>query len=427
MLLCVEPDPKDVDLIREVLAPHGFEVKSISNGEQAIDWARKNHPSVIVVCVEPRKVGYAVCNKIKRSAELKDVPLILTSSEETLQTFEQHKKLRSRAEEYIIKPLQRAELLNKIRTLVGLPGGAGGTTREIPGDESEEISIGEGDIVEERAPTTSAGGNGAAPRTFGKNPDLDAIFDQETEAAFAAIQTGDSESSTGPVGRVEDRKGQSPFDPDEWNAEATHANAAAPLPFSLPPPTPSAALGRAPDVDVPSPDDVMHPVASNDISGPLSLGATADARLREVQARLGEVEREKHRLEAEVEELRARLAAQPISKEKDILALREIINRKEKDVLDLRDEADLKERQILDHKDRVRENERARRDLEEKIIGFEKSLVAANERVSALSHDKEKAIERERGLKSRLDDALTEIQKAHEEVDALKRKVTTTE
>ena len=83
-----------------------------------------------------------------------------------------------------------------------------------------------------------------------------------------------------------------------------------------------------------------------------------------------------------------------------ILSLREIINRKEKDVLDLRDALDAKERQILDHKDRVREHERARRDLEEKMLGFEKNLVAANERVTALSHDKEKSIERERGLKA---------------------------
>src|SRR3954469_10221231 len=231
-LLCVEPDPKDVEFIREVLAPHGFEVKSITNGEQAIEWARKNHPAVIMVCVEPRKVGYAVCNKIKRSPELKDVPLILTSSEETPQTFEQHKKLRSRAEEYIIKPLQRAELLNKIKALVGLGAAGGGpVTREGASDDSEEISIGENDIVEEQRPVVPAapnGNNNGAARMLVKNPDLDAIFDQETEAAFAAIQTEDAESRTGPIGGARDQSPPSPWDPDEWNSEATLGNAAAP-------------------------------------------------------------------------------------------------------------------------------------------------------------------------------------------------------
>src|SRR5882757_1705515 len=229
-LLCVEPDPKDVDFVREVLSPHGFEVKSINNGEQAIDWARKNKPDVIIVCVEPRKVGYAVCNKIKRSNELKDVPLILTSSEETRQTFEQHKKLRSRAEEYIIKPLQRNELLTKVKHLAGLPGrGAAAGKNPADEDEVDEISIGEGDIVEEGGP--AAPNNGAPGRMFGKSPDFDAIFDQETEAAFAAIQTSDADS-TGPVSTSSPPDVAGAWLPDEWaSSEATHANAAAPLPF----------------------------------------------------------------------------------------------------------------------------------------------------------------------------------------------------
>ena len=99
----------------------------------------------------------------------------------------------------------------------------------------------------------------------------------------------------------------------------------------------------------------------------------------------------------------------------DLLGLREAINRKEKDILDLRDAVDAKDRLILDHKDRMREHERARRDLEEKMITFEKNLMHANEKVMALSQDKEKGIERERGLKVRLEDAHAEIGKRSEE------------
>src|SRR3954466_16317045 len=147
-LLCVEPDGKDADFIRDALVPYGFEVKTIANGEQAIDWGRRNRPQLIIVCVEPRKVGYAICNKIKRSDELKDVPLILTSAEETRQTFDQHKKLRSHAEEYILKPLQRNELLGKVKQLVGLSGEI--DTGEEPALEEEEISIADADILDER-------------------------------------------------------------------------------------------------------------------------------------------------------------------------------------------------------------------------------------------------------------------------------------
>jgi CheY-like chemotaxis protein/chromosome segregation ATPase len=429
MLLCVEPDAKDLGLIRDALTPLGFQIKNITNGEQAIEWGKKHPPELLIVCVEPRKVGYAICNKVKRSPELKDVPLILISAEETQQTFDQHRKLRSHADEYILKPLQKQELVNKVKQLVP---NARETREEMILDDEEEISIADGDIVEERSPSTPMKVNGGpSSGSFQKAPDLDS-FDKETEAAFAAIQTPAADL-TGPITGSGSSSGGG-WDPDGWSDEATKAGH---IPgvgglggMGAPPPPPRDVIARPSygmdGADVPpSPDEVMHPVASNDISVPISIGS--DARLKDLQTRFHELESDKHRLESEIEELRARLQAQPISKEKDMLSLREIINRKEKDVLDLRDALDAKERQILDHKDRIRENERARRDLEEKMLGFEKSLVAANERVSALSHDKEKSLERERGLKARLDDALNEIQKAHEEVDNFKRRVQATE
>jgi CheY-like chemotaxis protein len=434
MLLCVEPDAKDLALIREALTPYGFQIKNITNGEQAIDWGKKHPPELLIVCVEPRKVGYAICNKVKRSPELKDVPLILISAEETQQTFDQHRKLRSHADEYILKPLQKNELVNKVKDLVKLPD-KDASRDDILLEESEEISIGDNDIVEERGPSAPLKMNNGGPPSgiFPKNPDLDS-FDKETEAAFAAIQSTPADS-TGPISSGRSEGSNAGWDPDGWNDEATRAGSAAP------PPPPREAMARPSYSDVtpkpsygmdgadvpPSPDEVMHPVASNDISVPISVTTANDGRLKDLQTRVHDLESEKHRMEAEIDELRARLQAQPISKEKDMLSLREIINRKEKDVLDLRDALDAKERQILDHKDRVREHERSRRDLEEKMLGFEKSLVGANERVSALSHDKEKSLERERGLKSRLDDALTEIQKAHEEVDNFKRRIVVNE
>src|SRR5579862_4164809 len=122
VLLCIEPDSATVDEIRGELAPYGFTVESIPNGDEAIEWGRSNKPALIILSVEPRKVGYAICNKLKRSPSLREVPLVLISAEETLATFEQHKKLKSRADEYLLKPLDMSELVAKIDELVGLGG-----------------------------------------------------------------------------------------------------------------------------------------------------------------------------------------------------------------------------------------------------------------------------------------------------------------
>jgi hypothetical protein len=155
---------------------------------------------------------------------------------------------------------------------------------------------------------------------------------------------------------------------------------------------------------------------------------TAEARANELQLRIESLEAERQTLRRELDEQRDRMtqaASQgAFSKERDLLSLREVINKKEKDILDLRDALDAKERQILDHKDKIRENERARRDLEERMLGFERSLFVANEKAAELLQDKDKSVERERGLKARLDDAHEELRKGQDEIEALRKRVT---
>lgn len=465
-LLCVEPDDGALQTIRGALERYGFDVKNIASGEQAIDWGRKNTPALIMVSVEPRKVGYAICNKIKRSPELKDVPLILTSGEETLQTFEQHKKLKSRADEYMLKPLDRDELLAKIDQLLGLgdvsPQLSPMNSEELmlTSDISDEVSIDEADIFEDEKsdPNGAFAASTIVAPAAGERGELESIFDQETDAAFAALQGSDK---TGPIsGTGGGSDVPSPWSPDGWSDESTRV---ASFPPSDGAPLPAAALippaertlapepRTNPDVEAagdgaygapqtagenghsgafsfpldvpPSPDDV-HPALDQLSDGP---APELQARVRELETRLRHAEEDKQRMQAEVEEVRGRLVAQPFSKEKEYLSLREVINRKEKDLLDLRDAFDAKERQILDQKDRIREHERARRDFEEKTLGIEKNLMIANERVAALAQDKEKSVEREKGTKARLDDALTEISKAHDEVDTLKKRLASAE
>lgn len=513
-LLCVEPDEAALGIIVQTLEPYGFEIKNITNGDQVVEWAKKNRPALMIVSVEPKKIGYAICNKIKRANDLKDVPLILTSSDESPEKFEQHKTFKLRADDYMFKPIDRHELMRKVNILVGLDEGANAVSASAEiflGSDvvSSEIAIDADDIVDETkldtpAPDTVTGAPAVEP--LGENPVLDAMFDKEAEAAFDALEMStpppsQPETATpaqdylnvatpppvnplpavppAPVASVESNDHQE--DGDGWVEEgATRVVASSfnqdELDELPPPPTPEdSAPPELPEDLAPSPgfDDAgAIPIAvppsepktaevptttpaeiegdpealrrgapslEEDEVPPLPdevrntsvvayAAATAnDAAFSDLQKRIHELEDEKRELASVIDDLRTHLQSQPLHKEKDLLGLRETINRKEKDILDLRDALDAKERQLLDQKDRMREHERARRDLEEKMITFEKNLMHANEKVLALAQDKEKAIERERGLKVRLDDAHAEIGKTHDELDVLKKKLATLE
>src|SRR5450432_807649 len=494
ILLCIEPDSATVDEIRRELSPYGFTIENIPNGDEAIEWGRSNRPAVILLSVEPRKVGYAICNKLKRSPSLREVPLVLISSEETLATFEQHRKLKSRADEYMLKPLDMADLLAKVDTLVGL--GSKQKTEEMDvqnldddadiviaddediaiiasSDEDEDDQMLAGVRSGASGPSALADDDTAAQRLSPGHADEPASpfegekFDPETQAAFAALEAGSPEGPSGESGgdMVDLRNLWSDEDlPSALNWDQATVTTAVGKDQALPEdalrPGDDSTVVSDPDlyrtgetlgpervgsdayatvdamgiedIDVPSPEDMGIEVTS--ITSAEALGipmARDDGRSREIEARNAELEArihslegERHTMRREIDEARERFTqSATFSKEREFLGLREIINKKEKDILDLRDGMDAKEREILDHKDKVRELDRSRRDLEEKTLGFEKSLVAANEKVAELALDREKSVEREKGLKARLDAAHEELRKSHEEVDGLKKKI----
>ncbi|HVZ74296.1 MAG TPA: response regulator [Polyangia bacterium] len=516
ILLCIEPDSATVDEIRRELGPYGFEIEAIPNGDEAIEWGRTNHPALIVLSVEPRKVGYAICNKLKRSPSLREVPLVLISAEETQATFEQHRKLKSRADEYLLKPLDMPDLLRKIDALVGLGAKGGAKTDEMDvqeldadadiviADDEDIAIIGSSDEDDEAAADHAAATPGAeadarlagfredgsgptmvpaedtaathAPAEEPASPFEGEKFDPETQAAFAALEAGSPEG--GPAGGdlVDLRNLWSDDDlPADLNWERATATTAVGKDEALPadalrPEHEDATSVSDPDIfrtgetlgpdlgpshhgsgayaavdaggieeiDVPAPEDVgieATRIDASQLASHLDAGlgipvSRDDARTREIEAKNAELEARIHSLEGERQTLRRELEearerftqSATFSKEREFLGLREIINKKEKDILDLRDSMDAKEREILDHKDKVRELDRGRRDLEEKTLGFERSLVAANERVAELALDREKSVEREKGLKLRLDGAHEELRRAHEEVDVLKKR-----
>jgi CheY-like chemotaxis protein len=456
-LLCIEPDSATVAEIRTALSPYGFVVESIPSGEDALEWGQDNQPALIILSVEPRKVGYAICNKLKRNARLRDVPLILISGEETLATFEQHKKLKSHADEYLLKPLDTQELLSKVDKLV--PLGASEVIEEIEEADSGDIMLADEDeLAMEINPQD---GNGTArtqpplPPTDheqradtseqavleDENPFHTETFDRETQAAFAALENAapsERMPATGGGDVVDLQSLWSEVDLPpvmEWEK----------APKTEPPvPVPAALHEDSHDPMVPPGPDEIHFEEAHDTgrsfggSGGFSSGignpqiqelqaraSEAQAKSAELQSRIDWLENERQTLRKEMEEARERYTqTASFSKEREFLGLREIINKKEKDILDLRDQLDAKERQVLDHKDKIRELERARRDLEENTLGFERSLVAANEKVSELLQDRDKSGEREKGFKVRLDDAHEELRKSRDEIEGLRKRLT---
>src|SRR5262249_37335081 len=103
----------------------GAQVDVASDGQSGLDIAQSKKPDLILLTIElPGMNGFLVCKKIKKTAELESVPLVILSSEVDEETFEQHKTLRTRADESIRKPIAFADLLERVKRLVPLSNGS---------------------------------------------------------------------------------------------------------------------------------------------------------------------------------------------------------------------------------------------------------------------------------------------------------------
>ncbi len=121
-ILVIDGDRPFASRISAALQARGVEARVCGDGPEGLEAARSRRPDLILLSVElPTMSGYAVCNRLKKDEQLRSVPLVLTSSEATAETFEQHRRLRTRAEEYLLKPFEPAALLQRVAALIDLP------------------------------------------------------------------------------------------------------------------------------------------------------------------------------------------------------------------------------------------------------------------------------------------------------------------
>ncbi len=105
-VLVFESDSAFAGELRDELGHLGCTTTVVDDGNVGLQQAASDKPDLILLSIElPRMNGFSVCNKLKKDPGLKDVPLIIMSSESSDETFEQHKKLRTRAEDYVHKPI----------------------------------------------------------------------------------------------------------------------------------------------------------------------------------------------------------------------------------------------------------------------------------------------------------------------------------
>jgi twitching motility two-component system response regulator PilH len=115
-ILIVDDSPTERYYLSDILVRNGFTVTTAVNGEEALVKIKANKPQLILMdVVMPGANGFQVTRAIARDPELADVPIIICSSKN--QETDRIWGLRQGARDYLVKPVDPAQLLAKIAAL----------------------------------------------------------------------------------------------------------------------------------------------------------------------------------------------------------------------------------------------------------------------------------------------------------------------
>ena len=112
----VDDSPTERHVLNDLLTKAGYEVVASDNGEDAILKAKQVKPDLILMeVVMPGLNGLQATRAISRDAETRGIPIILCTSKS--QETDKIWGMRQGARDYIVKPVNRDELLAKIAAL----------------------------------------------------------------------------------------------------------------------------------------------------------------------------------------------------------------------------------------------------------------------------------------------------------------------
>jgi twitching motility two-component system response regulator PilH len=115
-ILIVDDSPTERHVLNDLLTKAGFEVVTSDNGEDAIVKAKQVKPDLILMdVVMPGLNGFQATRAISRDPETRTIPILLCTSKS--QETDKIWGLRQGARDYVVKPVDRDELLGKINAL----------------------------------------------------------------------------------------------------------------------------------------------------------------------------------------------------------------------------------------------------------------------------------------------------------------------
>lgn len=119
-ILLVDDDPDFVEAVKVIVENGGYDVKVAYDGKEGLEAVEEEKPDLIVLDVMmPVMNGHEACAILKSDKATESIPIILLTAvadRVTTSTYTHRDMLESEAEDYMPKPVEPQELLERIKS-----------------------------------------------------------------------------------------------------------------------------------------------------------------------------------------------------------------------------------------------------------------------------------------------------------------------
>jgi twitching motility two-component system response regulator PilH len=118
LVLVIDDSPTETRILGHTLIKAGYRVEIAVNGLEGVEMARRLMPDLILMdVIMPALNGFQATRMLSRDAATARIPIVILSTKD--QSTDRTWGLRQGAVDYLVKPVDMAELLGRIRAILG--------------------------------------------------------------------------------------------------------------------------------------------------------------------------------------------------------------------------------------------------------------------------------------------------------------------
>jgi CheY-like chemotaxis protein len=116
-ILIADDNPQGVELLEAYLADGDYEIRTAADGEETLRQVQHWRPDLVLLDIMMPKIsGFEVCKRLRSDPATRDIAILMITALDQPSDIE--RAVEARTDDFVSKPINKSELLLRVRSLL---------------------------------------------------------------------------------------------------------------------------------------------------------------------------------------------------------------------------------------------------------------------------------------------------------------------